>query len=100
MTYNEFVFCSNLLYVNFKGKQLKDVFGNYDFVNTIIDNVIYDRRISQSCFKNSFEPLSILFFIDEILHVNGFDQKNEIRFEYKTVEEFLKPIKIPLEDIV
>lgn len=88
MTYNEFKFCSNLLYVNFKGKQLKDVFGNYDFVNTIIDNVIYDRRISQSCFKNSFEPLSILFFIDEI------------RFEYKTVEEFLKAIKIPLEDIV
>lgn len=100
MTENEFIFCSNFLYVNFKGKKLKEVFGDYDFVDTIIDNVIYDRYMERISFKNYFNPLSILFFIDGILHVNGFDQKNEIRFEYKTVEEFLKAIKIPLEDIV
>lgn len=100
MIYSEFIFCSNFLYVNFKGKKLKDIFGDYNFVDTIIDNIIYERYLTNTMFKSSVGPLSILFFIDGILHVNGFDRKNEIRFEYKTVEEFLKAIKIPLEDIV
>ena len=100
MTYKEFVFCSNLLHVKFKGKQLKDIFGDYNFVDTIIDNIIYERYLTNTIFKSSVGSLSILFFIEGILHVNGFDQKNEIRFEYKTVEDFLKAIKIPLEDIV
>ena len=99
MTEKEFVFCCELLYKYYKGKKLNDIFGlSGNFIDYIIENVVYERRFHMVKFKNEKYKDSILYFNENRLKVNGYNRINE--FNYDKVEDFLKAVKIPLEDIV
>ena len=99
MNVNEFKFCCELLYIHHKGKRLKDIIDpSSNFVDYIIENVVYERRYSTTRFKNEKYRDSILYFRGNKLNVNGYDVTNIFKFD--KVEDFLKAVKITLEDIV
>ena len=99
MTEKEFIFCCELLYKHYKGKKLNDIIDpSSNFVDYIIENVVYERQFLMVKFKNEKYNDSILYFNENRLKVNGYNRINE--FNYDKVEDFLKAVKIPLEDIV
>lgn len=101
MTENQFKLCCNLLHTTYKGKKLRDIVQSSEkFIDIEIDNIIYDRnRIGKKVrFRNNERSASIIYFSEQKLKINGNFCVGEYNYDY--VEDFLKFVKIPLEDIV
>lgn len=99
MTKNEFILCCELLYKHQRGKKLKEILkSSRTFVDIKIENIVYDFWEDKIKFRNNESSESIMYFMHEQLRLNGKIGVNE--FNYDKVEDFLKAVKIPLEDIV
>ena len=99
MTEKEFVFCCELLYKHHRGKKLKEILkSSRKFVDIKIENIVYDIWEHKIKFRNNESADSIIYFMEQQLRLNGNIWVNE--FNYDKVEDFLKDVKIPLEDIV
>lgn len=99
MTKNEFILCCELLYKHHRGKKLKEILkSSIKFVDIKIENIVYDFWEDKIKFRNNEYADSIIYFMHEQLRLNGKIGVNE--FNYDNVEDFLKAVKIPLEDIV
>ena len=107
MTKNEFVLCCSLFEKYFKGKSLKEILNDENFVEYKLEQPIYDFITDPrfGTYNSESENASlrrnndcILYFDDGYLELNAYRNFEDTRI--KTVEEFLKLFKIPLEDVV
>lgn len=99
MTKNEFIFCCELLYKHYKGKKLNGIIKtSKHFVDIEIENMVYDIWTHKIKFRNNKFNDSIIYFMEQQLRLNGKIGVNE--FNYDKVEDFLKAVKITLEDVI
>ena len=107
MTKNEFILCCSLFEKYFKGKSLKEILNDENLVEYKLEQPRFDfsghlRFGTYNCESdNAFLRRNvdcIMFFNDGILELNEYSnsENNSIR----SVKDFLKLFKIPLEDIV
>ena len=99
MTKNEFIFCCELLYKYHKGKKLNDIIKTSKrFVDIEIEDIVYNILPHKIKFRNNKSDDSIIYFMEQQLRLNGNIGVNE--FNYDKVEDFLKAVKISLEDVI
>ena len=99
MTEKEFIFCCELLYKHYKGKKLNDIIKtSKHFVDIEIENMVYDIWTHKIKFRNNKFNDSIIYFMEQQLRLNGNIKVDE--FNYDKVEDFLKAVKITLEDVI
>ena len=99
MTENEFKFCAITLYNNYKGKSLNEIIKTNDkLIKVRIENIIFEKQGNVTRMKNTKDNQSIIYYNFKKLRINGFIAAN--KYNYDTVESFLKAINVKIEDIV
>ena len=98
MTENEFKLCVSLLFKNHRGKTLQEVLNsNIEFTHGKFEDIVM-KRVGFNIKVLNDENVSFIFYSDNQLKING--NISVKLHNYTTIKNFLKAVKISMEDIV